>query len=197
MSRAALFLIVVAALACALPASALSFEDGRWRLELSGGAAVDQGGWDRDGDTMWTGYVDYEMPATKHLALSLRAAPLYLYTQDSDSSNHSWWREVFHHHHHDYDSTVWGAGAGLAGRVYQKGGSYEGIFLELEALALLHDGRIAGDSSNVDFLTGVGVGYQFNTNWHAIFRVEHTSNAGLGGDNAGVNTVRMGVGYRF
>lgn len=189
--------LAASALATTLPASeagAGDFSEGRWRLELSGGPALDQGSEDRSGDALITGYVDYEFPTTNHTALSLRGMPLFVYTQDDEHEN--FWREIFHDHGHDGD-TVWGGGLGLAYRVYQKGGVYEGFFLELQALALGHSGGIEGDGSNIDFLTGIGLGYQFNSNWHAAFRFEHVSNAGLDEDNAGVNAVRLGLGYRF
>ncbi len=175
-------------------ASAGNFSDGRWRLELSGGPALDAGSRDRNGDWMLTGYVDYEIPTTRHTALSLRAAPLFVYAQDEEHND--FWKDVFDDEY-DWDDTVWGGGVGLAYRIYQKGGAYEGFFFEGEALALAHTNRIEGNGSSVDFLTGLGIGYQFGSHWSTILRFEHISNAGLADFNSGVNALRLGIGYRF
>jgi opacity protein-like surface antigen len=176
-------------------AAAADFSEGRWRLELNGGPALGEGGRDREGDVMISGTVDYEFPTTPHTTLSLRGMPIFLYEQDEIADN--WWRDLFKHREAAHEDTVFGAGAGLAGRIYQKADVYEGFFAEVELLALVHSGKIEGDDSNVDFLSGVGVGYQFNSNWDALLRFEHVSNAGLGDPNSGVNALRLGVGYRF
>jgi opacity protein-like surface antigen len=176
-------------------ASAADFSEGRWRLQLNGGPALGEGGRDRDGDVMISGTVDYEFPTTPHTTLSLRGMPLFLYEQDEIADN--WWRDLFKHREAAHEDTVFGAGAGLAGRIYQKADVYEGLFAEVQLLALVHSGKIEGDDSNVDFLSGIGVGYQFNSNWDALLRFEHVSNAGLGDPNSGVNALRLGVGYRF
>ncbi len=168
--------------------------DARWRLELSGGPALEVGGRERNGDWLLSGYVDFEIPTTRHTALSLRAAPLFVYAQNDD--HQEFWKRVFGDDY-DWDDTVWGGGLGLAYRIYQRGGTYEGFFLEGEALAIGHVGRIEGNGSAVDFLTGLGVGYQFGSHWQTILRFEHVSNAGLADFNSGVNALRVGMGYRF
>lgn len=186
--------LLIAAL-MATQAHAFEFSEGRWRLELSGGPALQEGGRDRDGDYFVSGTVDYEIPATPHTTLSLRGMPLFVYEQDEVSYDSL--KEMLRKHESPHEDTVIGAGFGLAGRVYQKADVYEGFFAELELLALGHAGKIEGDDSNIDFLSGIGVGYQFNSNWEALVRFEHISNAGLATPNSGVNAVRLGVGYRF
>lgn len=186
--------LVIAAL-MATQAHAFEFSEGRWRLELSGGPALQEGSRDRDGDYFVSGTVDYEIPATPHTTLSLRGMPLFVYEQDEVSYDSL--KEMLRKHESPHEDTVIGAGFGLAGRVYQKADVYEGFFAELELLALGHAGKIEGDDSNIDFLSGIGVGYQFNSNWEALVRFEHISNAGLATPNSGVNAVRLGVGYRF
>lgn len=189
-----LIVLLTAALA-ATHAHALEFSEGRWRLELSGGPALEEGGRDREGDYFVSGTVDYEIPATPHTTLSLRGMPLFVYEQDEVSYDSI--KELLRKHESPHEDTVIGAGFGLAGRVYQKADVYEGFFAEMEVLALGHAGKIEGDDSNIDFLTGVGVGYQFNSHWEALVRFEHISNAGLAAPNSGVNALRLGVGYRF
>lgn len=188
-------IFLLAALLAANSAHALEFSEGRWRLELNGGPALKEGGRDRDGDYFVSGTVDYEIPATPHTTLSLRGMPLFVYEQDEVSYDSL--KQILRKHESVHDDTVIGAGLGLAGRVYQKANVYEGFFAELELLALGHSGKIEGDDSNIDFLSGIGVGYQFNSHWEALVRFEHISNGGLGEPNSGVNAVRLGVGYRF
>ncbi|HNR31226.1 MAG TPA: acyloxyacyl hydrolase [Candidatus Hydrogenedentes bacterium] len=156
----------------------VKFDEGRWRLELSGARGIHSGSTDREGDTLVTGSVEYEFPASARTTLGLRLLPLFIYDQD------------------DYETVV-GGGFGLSGRLYQHAAEYRGWFGELGVSALAHDGKIRRNSSNVNFLTGVGVGYQFKSNWHATLRYEHLSNAGLGDHNAGVNTVGLAFGFTF
>lgn len=156
----------------------LKFDQGRWRLELSGSAGIHSGSTDRQGDVLATGSLEYEFPASKRTTLGLRLLPLFMYAQDDDDN-------------------VFGAGFGLTGRIYQHAEEYRGWFGELELSALGHDDKIEGNSANLNFLTGVGVGYKFKSNWHTTLRYEHISNAGLGEHNAGANTVGLAVGFTF
>ena len=177
----------------AAPAGAeLDFDAGQWRLELSGLSGVHSGSTDRSGDLLITGTVDYEFPATEHTTLGLRLMPLLVYGQDTP--NDRWCEED------DTDAyagdTVWGAGFGLTGRVYVKR-EYRGLFFEGQANMLLHAEKVVGNSANVNFLTGVGVGYKFKCDWHVVMKYEHISNANLGEDNDGANVLGLGVGYTF
>lgn len=155
-------------------------DDAAWRLEItgSGGLPASSESSDRGGDGMLTGTVDYEIPIMAYGALGLRMMPLFLYFEDQGD-------------------VIWGAGGGIAPRLYTVKNEQRGFYIEGEALVLLHDNKFRGDSSYVDFITGGGIGYQCKANWHAIVKFEHISNAGLGGDNDGVNTVGIAVGYTF
>ncbi len=155
-------------------------EDAAWRLEItgSGGLPASSETSDRGGDGMVTGTVDYEIPIMAYGALGLRLMPLFLYFEEQGD-------------------VIWGAGGGIAPRIYTVRNEQRGFFLEGEALALVHGNKFRGDSSYVDFITGGGVGYKCKANWHVIVKFEHISNAGLGGDNDGVNTVGAAVGYTF
>jgi hypothetical protein len=164
-----------------VPAHAeIAWGDGSWQLELSGGPGTKLGSSDRTGDLLFKGTVEYEIPATKHLTLGLRLLPLFVLEQDGAS-----------------DDTVYGAGAGLGGRLYCKASEYKGFFAEANVHALGHKNRIAGNSSNINFLTGLGVGYKFQQGWHTVLRWEHISNANLGEENAGMDAVTLGVGFTF
>ena len=156
------------------------FEDGRWRVELSGFGATYSGKTSRGGDSLFTASVEYEWPIFARVALGLRAYPLFCY------------------HQHDPQSDIWGAGGGIAGRIYQHKGTLDGWYGEAAASAIWQSDSIEKNSSRVNFLTEPGVGYEFpDTNWHAALKVHHLSNAGLGSENTGTNGLGLSVGYRF
>ena len=171
---------------CGAASAEMNFAEGKWRLELSGLTGIHSGSADRGGDWTTTGAVEYEFPATSRVTLGLRVLPLFLYDSDGDDEKHG-----------DNSDTVWGGGVGLAGRVYTKAEEYRGFFAEGTANALGHDGKIEGNSANLNFLLSVGAGYQWKCGLNAAVRYEHISNAGLGQENAGANSVGLALGYRF
>lgn len=176
--RYLLFTLLMMLLPAPWAAADVKFDEGRWRLELSGGTGIHSGSTDRQGNILVTGSAEYEFPATAHTTLGLRLLPLFVYDQD------------------DYETAV-GGGFGLSGRLYQHAEEYRGWFGELEVSALGHDGKLRGNSASLNFLTGVGVGYKFKSHWHATLRYEHISNAGLGENNAGANSIGLAFGYTF
>jgi len=168
-------------LTASLPASAeLQWRDGKWQLELSGNVGIDSGSSDRSGDYMLRTMLEYEVPFSSHLTLGLRALPLFVYEQDGHC-----------------EETVWGAGAGLGLRLYSVADEYRGWFAEAGAHVLGHKHQITDNDSNINFLTGIGVGYKCKAGWHSVLRFEHISNANLGEDNSGTNMVSLGIGYTF
>ncbi len=154
--------------------------EGAWRLELNNGMGIYSGACDRDGDYMLTGVVEYEKPLSGRLALGLRLMPLFVYEQEGRG-----------------EDTLYGGGGGLALRMYSVKNEYRGLFGELSAHALGHSNDIQGNDSHLNFLSGLGIGYQFDNPWSLSLKYDHISNAGLGGRNSGVNTLALGVGYRF
>ncbi len=172
------------------------FRDGHWRTEIAVGTGVDSGSTDRAGDILVVGSVEWEFPVTDHIALGLRLLPLVTYAQDNEH-NDDWFEDVFHGND-DYDGdTVWGAGFGFATRFYQIAKEQRGVFFEIEANALFHGNEFNGNGSNVNFLTGAGLGYKFKKPFHVTARFEHISNAGLDDDNSGVNAATLAFGYSF
>lgn len=155
---------------------------GEWRLELSTMAGFSSGSTKRAGDVLITGSAAYEWTAVPHLRLQLRAMPLFAYYEAADDD--------------DDADTLFGAGAGLGARLFLRD-SHEGWYAEAAITAVWHAGRFEGDSSGLDFLSEVGVGYQFRNDWHVTMKYGHLSNAGLGEDNAGVNAVGIGFGRSF
>lgn len=153
---------------------------GAWRIELSGGPGSTLGGNDRSGDFFIKGVVEYEIPTTPHLALGLRLLPFFVYEQNER-----------------HEDTVWGAGAGVGGRLYSVKNEYRGLFAEVNVHALGHKNQIADNDSNINFLTGAGVGYKFQGGWHSVLKWEHISNANLSGKNTGADVITLGIGYTF
>ncbi|HPO13808.1 MAG TPA: acyloxyacyl hydrolase [Candidatus Hydrogenedentes bacterium] len=155
-------------------------DDAAWQLSItgSGGLPTSSEHADRGGDGMLTGTVDYEIPVMAYGSIGPRIMPLFLYFQS-------------------HGDVVWGMGGGLMSRVYTVKNEQRGFFIEGEALVLGHINKFHDDTSYVDFITGGGVGYKCKANWHALVKFEHISNAGMGEDNAGVNTLGLSVGYTF
>lgn len=178
--------LACAALATTFSAQALDvdFDQGRWKLELSGFGGVYSGKVDRDDDAYLSGTIDYEVPAFDRMSLSLRLRPLFVYFQDEDERDNS--------------DTIWGAGVSLAARIYQDQSTMTGWFGEVGAGLVWHSGYFEGNSSRVNFIPEAAVGYQFRESpWSLALRVQHLSNGGMGNDNAGVNSVGLAVGFRF
>jgi len=178
------------------PASAeLRLDEGMWRVELNSDFGVHQGSRDRSGDFSVNGIVEYEIPATSRATLGLRLMPLFVYNQDEEK-DYRVFRSVFKDEGYDGD-TVWGGGVGVAGRIYQVKDEYRGWYGEASVTALVHSNEFVGNSSNLNFITGLGVGYQFKADWHVQMHYQHISNASLGSDNSGANALGLGIGYRF
>lgn len=173
----------------------IDLEEGMWRLELNNDFGVHQGSYDRSGDYSINGIVEYEVPATPRTTLGLRLMPLFVYTQDEDRDDRLF-RRIFDNKD-DEGGTVWGGGFGLGGRIYSVKNEYRGWFGEANVTALLHTNEFHGNSSNLNFITGLGVGYQFKSDWHVQVHYQHISNASLGSENSGANSLGVGVGYRF
>lgn len=156
----------------------LRLQDGRWRLELSRVDGIYSGKESRHGDTYLTASVEYEVPAGSHGTLGLRMFPLFLYSDDEPDR-------------------IYGGAIGVTGRLYTKRDKQRGFFGEVGAAALWHNRQFEGNGSSLNFLTQVGVGYQFPIDVHVAVSFQHISNAGLSGDNAGINGVGVGMGFSF
>ena len=162
-------------LALASPAQA-DFSEGQWRLELQGANGFDSGSTDRSDDQLYGVNIEYEFPVLPRATLGLRLYPTLIY---------------------DGPDTVWAGGGGLSFKAYQKKDEYRGFFFELNTAALYNSPEFVGNTSEVNFLSGGGVGYQFNNNWHVTAKLEHISNAGLGDRNQGINLFGLAFGVRF
>lgn len=179
-----------------MPAMAgIDMKEGMWRLELNNDFGVHQGSRSRKGDYSVNAVVEYEIPATSRATLGLRVMPLFVYDQNN-SDGYRYFKGIFDDNHRD-DPTVWGGGIGLNTRIYQVKDEYRGWFGEASVSALIHDNKFEGNSSNLNFVTGLGVGYQFKSDWHIQVHYQHISNGSLGEQNSGANALGFGIGYRF
>lgn len=156
------------------------FRDGHWRLELSNTAGFREGGHERQGDVLTNLIAEYEVPLSGRFTVGLRLLPIFLYSQGSSS-----------------DSPFYGAGFGVASRVYRVKNERRGLFAEIEGHVIAHKNKLRGNSGGVNFLVGAGIGYKFKSDWHTVLKIEHLSNAGLAKHNKGVNLLGLGFGYTF
>lgn len=186
-----LFCRAVVVLACGVALSAIGPADAaeepragaRWRLEFGAYAGLHTGGADRSGDYYGMATFEYERPLSRHAAVGLRTIPVFIYSQDGRAEDADW---------------IAGIGAGVAARIYANGDTYDGLFGEVIVSALWHNHRFYENASNLNFVSEIGVGYQFTDNeWHVALKAQHISNAGLGEDNDGVNAVGIAVGFTF
>ncbi len=191
--------IVVGVAAQAASGGDLRWDDGTWRLELSGFAGIHQGRHDRSGETNVNATIDYETPLWKRNTLGLRLQPLFYYDQDKDNGKHfgevgylkDFWFDKYK------DNDVFGAAIGPVFRVYRNAEERNGLFGELAFTALIHSDEFDGNASRLNFISSAGVGYKFKNDWHVTAIWRHISNAGIGSQNSGVNGLGIGIGYSF
>ncbi len=168
-------------------AGGLRFSEGQWRLTVEGMGAFDDADADRGGDIYSSAQAEYEIPLGKRFAMGLRVAPAFLYYEDEDDDR-------------DHDGSgglMYGGGAGIAFRLYQRAEERTGWYGEIGTVVLATTGKLEGNGSHVNFKSDVGIGYQFRSGFHAAVKLEHISNAGIDDDNDGVNGAGLAVGYRF
>ncbi|HOK08266.1 MAG TPA: acyloxyacyl hydrolase [Candidatus Hydrogenedens sp.] len=122
--------------------------------------------------------IDIEKKVSPRTALSLRCIPAFFYIQDKNIE------EVF------------GAGVGGTIRIYIKK-EERGFFSEIHEVILFHKNKFEGNSSNINFYSSLGIGYQFNKEWDILFQLGHISNADLKENNKGTDLMGIGIGYTF
>lgn len=195
---------VLALILCGLmaPTAHAGISDTHLRTELSLGKGVHSGNFNRNDDFMATLSLEWAFAVAPRVELGLRGIAMY-YDADMDDGLQDWGDAVdsllddFDLDSDYGDDTILGIGFGIAARFYTKKEAYNGVFFEVAGHALAHDGHIPGNSSNFNFYTTGGIGYQFKSNWHVIAKCGHISNAGLGSNNSGSNVASIGVGYSF
>jgi len=182
-----LLLIVIAGSAAAGSADLKDLlSAGRVRVELTGAASIHAGRTDRHGDGVFTGSIEYEVPVLERLSLGAKLIPVLIYREHRNDDDRT------------SSKTVYGGGAGLAGRVYRVKNAWNGWFAEASGSVLWHSRYIEDNTSRVNFFLEGGIGYKFReNNWHVAVKFQHLSNGGITSHNAGFNGVAMAVGYTF
>lgn len=160
-------------------AELLHRDQARWRLELAGWNGISLGTADRDDEQGLSFAVEREVPLSKRWTASLKVHPLWVYDESSA------------------DTTVYGAAAGVHFRTYFKKNVLRGAYLEGGASILLQSDKFSGNSTQWNFMTEAGLGYQFKKGVSISAKYRHISNAGLGDENRGVDTLGIAVGYAF
>lgn len=177
--RGGLLALAMVAL-CIVPSMRAEAGRGRLRVEADVANTIDTDAKSYDGDLYGTVCLEYEWPLFARVGLGIQGYPLFAYRADID---------------HD---TIYGLAAGLALRVYQHKGSLSGLYAEAGTAALVTNKRFAASDSDLNFLSQLGVGYQFKmVGLNLSLKYQHLSNAGISDYNPGVDAVAVGVGYRF
>lgn len=172
-------------IACLLTITAAAYgqaeeHTGTWRagIEISRESRSAKG--DRDGDSFVAGSIEYEWPIFDRAAVGVLARPLFIYFQDEGSE------------------TIYGTSAGVTARMYGQKYTRSGPFLEVGCSALWHSRSFNENGARVNLWSEAGAGYQFASSpWYMALKWHHMSNAGLHGDNAGIDGFTISAGYRF
>lgn len=162
----------------------LQWEDGRNRIEIQGWTGSRSGRRSRSDDISIVGSIEREFRLNHKLTVGARVIPLFYYRADSNVQDNF------------PDTDIWGAGFGVTFRYYFKE-AQDGFFLETAESVIGQSEEFSGNSASMNFMIELGVGYEFDNNWHVSGRWRHLSNAGLAEHNAGVNAFGLGVGLSF
>lgn len=158
----------------------LGLEHARIRVELTTTTAYHSGHHSRTGDFGLRTNVDYEIPVLKYMTVAPRIIPLMYYNENGDG-----------------DSTLFAFGIGVVLRGYSNGEGQRGWFGEAGLHVLGQTGKFEGNTGSFNFMEEIGVGYMFESGWHAALKVSHVSNAGYADHNSGINNVGLGIGFSF
>jgi hypothetical protein len=160
----------------------LNWEDGRLRLEGQGWASVRSGRRSRTEDNGIAGAIEKDFPVNEKLSMGIRLIPLF-YVEEDD--------------HDEYEGNdIWGGGFGLTARYYFEE-VHDGWFAEFTESVIGHSDIFNGNSGSANFMSEIGIGYEFDSNWSITAKWRHISNAGFADDNSGVNALGIGIGFAF
>ncbi len=160
------------------------FDQGHWRFESlvgSGLSSRDKG--DRKGDYYLTSSLEYEWPIYKSRTnLALRGYPALIYYQDRNNKAKN--------------DTVFAAAFGPALRQYQHM-NHKGFYWEIGVSLMWNSRLFRRNASHWNFLSEIGVGHQFDSDWHIALKLQHISNARTRSPNDGVNALALCLGFPF
>jgi len=156
------------------------WEDGRLRFEGQAWSGIRSGGRSRTDDYGVAATVEKEFALGHKLSAGLRAIPLF-FVSESDGLD---------------GSDILGAGLGISIRYYFEE-VQDGLFVEFFESVIGQFDTFRGNSGRMNFMTEIGVGYEFENDWHIALKWRHISNAGFANRNAGVNAIGIGIGFSF
>ncbi|GEM_PF-1297097 len=148
------------------------------RLEISPSFRVGHEGKDTDGILLSSSF-DIGKELSPRTTLSLRLLPVFGYIQEGNIDN------------------LIGLGVGGALRIYFRHNQEKGFFTEIHEVILLHENKFEGNTSNINFYSSIGLGYQFCSHWDMLLKFGHISNANIKEENEGINILGLGIGYSF
>lgn len=148
------------------------------RLELGSSMRIGHSSDETDG-VLLSSIFDVGKELSPRTTLSLRLMPFFAYIQENNVED------------------VAGLGVGGAFRFFFTKNQEKGFFTEIHEIVCLHEHKFEGNSSNLNFFSGIGLGYKFCPNWDMILRFGHISNANLKDDNDETNILGINVGYTF
>jgi hypothetical protein len=160
----------------------LKWEDGRLRIEAQGWSGVRSGRRSRSGDIGVVGTVEKEFALYQKLTVGVRAIPIFI-MDESDKDG----RDA---------ETIYGVGVGISIRRYLNGVE-DGWYAEYNESIIGQSKKFRGNSGNFNFMSEIGIGYEFENDWYVSAKWRHLSNAGIANKNAGVNGVGIGIGFSF
>jgi hypothetical protein len=151
----------------------------RWRVEFTAWNGIKLGSVERGDDRSLSFAVEREVPISDRITTGVRLFPLFVYSEDRSNE------------------TIFGAGAGVQLRLYFKKNRYRGMYLEGGTSFLLHSEKFERNSTQWNFMSEAGLGYQFERGITVAVKYRHISNAGLGDRNSGIDALGLGVGFAF
>lgn len=160
----------------------LKWEDGRLRFEGQSWASTRSGHQSRRGDYAVAGTLEREFALDHKLSVGVRAIPLF-FLSEKDRRD-------------DDGNTILGVGLGVSIRYYTEE-VQDGWFVEFSESLIGQSDTFRRNSGRVNLMSEVGVGYEFDNDWHVALKFRHLSNGGIASRNAGVNGIGVGVGFSF
>ena len=156
----------------------LNWEDGRLRIEGQVLMGTRSGRRSRTDDRSVVGTIEKEFALGHNLTVGLRAIPLFYYDEEIT------------------DTEMWAVGGGASIRYYTQE-AMDGWFVEYYESLIGQSEKLRGNSGSLNLMSEVGVGYEFDNNWHVTAKWRHLSNAGLAHRNSGINGIGIAVGFSF
>jgi hypothetical protein len=147
----------------------------RLRASLVAAGAFPSVGVDRSEDAYLHLDLELELPLEGPFTVGLRGMPVELYR----APGRPW---------------IYGIGFGITSRAYLEGSVHLGPFAGLAVSTVRTNRTFVGNSSRLNFLSQLAVGYQSPAHWSVAATFEHLSNAFTTDQNHGINGLGLSAG---